>query len=68
MKYAIEKFTNFHIVEISPILSNQVRNFRRSIKFWFVFFDKFPNAVLLICKESIENDIESYLRNIAYNV
>jgi len=62
MKYAIEKVTNFHIIEISPDSIESSEEFsKEALDFGFVFFDKFPNAVLLICKESIENDMSNVI-------
>ena len=62
MKYAIEKFTNFHIIEISPDSIESSEEFsKEALDFEFDFFDKFPNEDLLICEESIENDMSNII-------
>ncbi len=62
MKYAIEKFTNFHIIEISPDFIESSEEFsKEALDFEFDFFDKFPNEDLLICEESIENDMSNII-------
>ena len=67
MKYAIEKFTNFHIIEISPDSIESSEEFsEEALDFEFDFFDKFPNEDLLICEESIENDMSNVIFEYKY--
>lgn len=62
MKYAIEKFTNFHIIEISPDSIKSSEEFsEEALHFEFIFFDKFPNEDLLICEKSAENDMSNVI-------
>ena len=62
IKYSIDKVTNFHIIEISPDSIESSEEFsKEALDFEFDFFDKFPNEDLLICGESIENDMSNVI-------